>query len=321
MGTIYQLTFFLALGLLAIVITIFVFAVSLLGRAIEAAARSEKDKLAERKASNVEEMAAIRQEIQEAETSGQIPKGLRRKLDKLEKKDKKFEKELGKIRKAPEPLTVRGGVFYPCASLIAALVLNGGALFLSNIQNIHWAIPLSVWILGLATIGYSIYRMCKSLKVIQSVATPSEEVAFKRETEAFKSALKELEEERRPELMLEFRDTKPPFHIGKDEEFILRYRLSLMKGDIGRKPRVYFCAPSGFSFLDVPTGAPPLDERYTTYTSACWVESDEDIIRGTFRNQSVKFKTPSQSQSYPLIYRLFCESFASDYEEFEVIVE
>ena len=57
MSAIYQLTFFLALGLLAIVVTIFVFAISLLGRAMETAARSEKDKVAERKANNVEEMA------------------------------------------------------------------------------------------------------------------------------------------------------------------------------------------------------------------------------------------------------------------------
>ena len=38
-GVVYQLTFFLALGLLAIVITIFVFAVSQVGRATESASR------------------------------------------------------------------------------------------------------------------------------------------------------------------------------------------------------------------------------------------------------------------------------------------
>jgi uncharacterized membrane protein YhiD involved in acid resistance len=60
MGVIYQFTFFLALGLLAIVITVFVFAVSLLGRAMEAAVRSENEKLAERKKNNAKEMASIK---------------------------------------------------------------------------------------------------------------------------------------------------------------------------------------------------------------------------------------------------------------------
>jgi len=42
MGVIYQLTFFLALGLLAILITIFVFAISSLGRAIEVATKEQE---------------------------------------------------------------------------------------------------------------------------------------------------------------------------------------------------------------------------------------------------------------------------------------
>ena len=67
MGVIYQLTFFLALGLLAIVVTIFVFAVSLLGRAMESARESEKEKTKERRTNNAKEMAAIKKEIEEAE--------------------------------------------------------------------------------------------------------------------------------------------------------------------------------------------------------------------------------------------------------------
>lgn len=160
--------------MLAIVITIFVFAVSLLGRAMEAAATSERGKLTERKENNTKEMAAIRKEIEEAEASGQIPKGLTRKLEKLEKRDREFDKELSIIRKAPELLTVKGGVVPSASWLLGALILSAGAWYLSTIQIFVW-IPVLIWVLGLAAIAYSVIRIYRCLKVIESVAVTSEE--------------------------------------------------------------------------------------------------------------------------------------------------
>lgn len=49
-------------------------------------------------------MAAIKKEIEEAEAKGEIPKGLTRKLKTLEKRDKEFEKNLARIRKAAKNL-------------------------------------------------------------------------------------------------------------------------------------------------------------------------------------------------------------------------
>lgn len=108
MDIIYEASFFLALGLLAIEITIFVFAVSLLGRAMEAAVAREKDKLSDNQRSNTEELTTIRKEIEEGEVSGHIPSGLTRKLRRLEKRERNFRKELQQIRLAPTLLTGHG---------------------------------------------------------------------------------------------------------------------------------------------------------------------------------------------------------------------
>ncbi|GAI31373.1 unnamed protein product, partial [marine sediment metagenome] len=43
MGSVYQLTFFLALGLFAIIVPIFVFAASQVGRATELTSRQQQD--------------------------------------------------------------------------------------------------------------------------------------------------------------------------------------------------------------------------------------------------------------------------------------
>lgn len=322
MGTIYQLTFFFALGLLAVIITIFVFAVSLLGRAMEAAARSERDKVAERKANNVEEMAAIRKEIQEAEASGQIPKGLTRKLDKLEKRDKKFVKELSKIRKAPESLTARRGVFYPCAFLVAALVLNGAAWYLSSVENINWAIPVSIWIIALAAIGYSIYRICKSLSVIQAVAITSEEAWIKKTIEAFKIAEKELQEEKRPQISLQFKDIDFPLEIQSDSEITLRMEIKLEKGDYLQHGEIHLAFPVGFSF-------PNLEEKDTYTTSAdhpvpnyiCAIWEFEKVISGLLYYKNIIVKSPSTPGNFKMVCRISGIGLETQYIEEDVIVK
>lgn len=320
MGTIYQLTFFFALGLLAVIITIFVFAVSLLGRAMEAAARSERDKVAERKANNVEEMAAIRKEIQEAEASGQIPKGLTRKLDKLEKRDKKFVKELSKIRKAPESLTARRGVFYPCAFLVAALVLNGAAWYLSSVENINWAIPVSIWIIALAAIGYSIYRICKCLNVIQDVAITSEEAWIKKTVEAFKIAEKELDEERRPELTLIFREIKFPLHMKADSELRFELVLSVSKGAFAEDIIVFVGAPRGFDFPKQDTVVLGPHHDYPNYICRRW--DIVKLIAGIEENTHVTIKSPPTTGNFKMVYYRFCRGHA-EYSptELDIIVE
>ncbi len=319
MGSVYQLTFLLALGLLAIVITIFVFAVSLLGRAIEAAAISEKENLAQRKENNTKEMAAIRKKIEEAETSGQIPKGLTRELDKLEKKNKKFEKELGKIRKAPALLTARGGVFYPCASLIAALALNAGALYLSDIENIHWAKPLSIWILGLAAIGFSIYRICKSLNVIQNVAITSEEAWIKKTVDAFKIAQKELEEEKKLIVELVFPEEQPPFHMTANSTKIIVFALSLVRGVECTSPHVLFLAPPGFDFPGHTTFKQSNSSSNPNYIST-YIEVS-DIHRRIRSLSQITLKAPAESKTFTILYSITGTDYASDELEFQLIVD
>ena len=319
MGSIYQLTFFLALGLLAIVITIFVFAVSLLGRAMEAAATSEKQKLAERKKHNAEEMRAIKKEIEKAEASGQIPRGLRRKLDKLERRDSKFGKELSQIRKPPKLLTVRGGIV-PCGVLLlAALVLTGLAWYLSAVENLIWMIHVFIWIPGLEAIGYTVSRIYQCLRVIESVAVPSEEAALAKETEAVKTALREFEEEKRPELELSFKDAQPPFHVKAESEILIEFSIMLSRGDVGRKAEIYFAAPPGFEFPDSPKKLPPLGEEYANYV--CTGIECANITKGIYTLGEVKLKAPSQPKHYTLYYYLFCEGFSSEPKELDVVVE
>lgn len=322
MGTIYEWTFFLALGLLAIVVTIFVFAVSLLGRVMEAAAKSEQEKLAERKKNNAKEMAGIKKEIEEAEAKGEIPKGLTRQLQKLEKKDKKYEKELGGIRGAPKLLTVKGLVVPAGVSLLVAISLNGVAWYfwyLFTIGFFIWIDPVFIWIVGLAAILYGVFRIYQSLKFIESVTITSEEVALARETKALKVALTEFEEEKKPELQLKF-EKHPPLKLKVDSETKLQFLLWLRKGDIAENVMVLFHLPPGFSFPYQESVIQDADSPKIPNFVSARVDYNLPITWGASVPNDLVVKAPSKVGKFTGYYMLMCRGFCSE-EEFKIIVE
>lgn len=319
MDVIYQLTFFLALTLLAIVVTVFVFAPSLLGRALKVAASGERDKLTERRNNIAKEMQDLKIEIAKGEANGQIPTGLRRSLNKLEKIDKKFEKELSKIRKTPKSLTVKGGIVPSSALLLAALILSGVAWYLSNIQVFTWVVPILVWILAVLAIGSSIYRMYQSLRVIEGVALTSEETALVRDTEVFKRALEEVEEHKRPELQLAFPGNQPPFHMRANTEMSLALRLSLIKGDLAEHVSVHLLAPPGFGFPHSETYLLPPDHYYANYIGTQW--QIETAVRGPTHEKTLSIKAPSKVGSFRIVYYLCCKGYESGLTEVELEVD
>lgn len=85
MITVYQLLFFLALGLLAMAVTVFVLAVSLLGRAVKMASVAQEEANEKQRVANEEEMGKIRGELADAEKEGRRPdiKRLSKAIDSL----------------------------------------------------------------------------------------------------------------------------------------------------------------------------------------------------------------------------------------------
>ena len=245
---------------------------------------------------------------------------MRRKLEKLEERNKEFDNELSKIRKAPELLTVKGGVIYPCIFIILGLVLSGTASYLSTIKDISVVIPLFIWILGLSALGYSIYRLCKSLKVIENVAVTSEEAWITKTVEAFKIAKKELEEEKKPLLVLVFEDEQPPFHVKAGEKITIKFGLDFEHGELARKLETYFFAPAGFDFPNRSTwmqrGAVTKVGRHITTS---FEFGDRKI--GVTPGGRLTIKAPPNKDSFSIKYKITCEGFDSDIEEFDIIVE
>lgn len=317
MENVYQLTFFLALGILAVVVTIFVFAVSLLGRAMEDAAKREKAMKAEMKAKNAKEIAFIKKELEESQAKGKIPRGLTRKLNRLLKRDRKFEKELSKTRRAPELLTVKGGVVHPGAFLGTALILTGVASHLSSIEIP--TVPVIIWGLGLAAIVYSIRRIYLTLKVVEGTAITSEQETFAREKEVLIAALRKHETGRKPALKLIFQDEKPPLHIKANSTITIEFGLDLTRGIEMGNPRVIFYAPPGFNFPGHKTYKQGSTSGLPNYITTA-IKSD-CIYTGIVLVCSLNLRAPTEPKPYVLFYRMTGTSYSSKRLNFEVIVE
>lgn len=219
MISLYEVTILLNLALVTMTVTVFVFAVSLLGRAIEIAKQENEKARQEQSEKTKKEIDEIQNELEKARKTGELKETKR--LTKLQKDKRKFEKKLERIRKRYQLFRVKRGVLYPSSFFLGSLILAAVAKALGSIYS-----PF-LWIgaLGLLTLGG--YRLFLCLKVIEEVAIMSEEMARKKAIEISKSALAEYEETKRPKLRLYFKDKKPPFQFGKDSEVKIGFFVSL----------------------------------------------------------------------------------------------
>lgn len=310
----YEVTILLNLTLVAMTVTVFVFAVSLLGRAIEIAAEQNEKARQKQREKIKEEISKIQKELEKVRQTGEL--GETKRLIKLQKDKRKFEKKLERVRKRYQLFRVKSGVLYPSSFFLGSLFLATVAKALGSIYS-----PF-LWSGALVLLGLGGYRFFQCLKVIEEVAIMSEEMARKKAIEISKSALAEYEETKRPKLRLHFRDKEPPFHFGKDSEVkIIEFSVSLTQGDIAREAEAYFFAPEGFDFPNTtPWKQRKTQEKYPNYLT-CKLKWPEPLKKGINHPHSLSLKTPSEAGKFTLAYRLFCEGFESEYKEFEVIVE
>lgn len=315
MGGIYQLTFFIALALLAVVVTIFVYAVSQVGRATNLASKEQEVILWQQKEAKKRRIEKLQKRLEEAKETGHLDKF--RLIDEILKTEGEIASYNDKLKHLEERVTLltrRGAVIWPSGFFAATLALNIIASGIAASQN---PAAFTLWLASLGTLGYGIFRVFKTLGAIQEVTISSEE-ALEKLPEAVKKALKELEEEKKPILKLGFLEAQPPFHTEVESEMAIKFTTSLERGDIASKVAVVFFAPPGFEFLGSPKGPLP-SKKYVSYVST---EFDlKEIIRPIDKVRWVKLKAPSQPNRYTLVYRVYCEGFDSGSKEFELIVE
>lgn len=319
MVAVYQLIFFLALGLLAISITVFVLAVSLLGRAISLAIGAQDKVNKENRKADAEKIEEIQGELEKAKTENRLLdiKRLGKDINSLKWKRWIKNWKIKWIQAKPELLGSVWGAFIPGAFFLASIIFSIFAIF--NGSGTPEISPY-MWI-AIATTGIGICFVCLSLKVIGEVARTSEEVAFKRDVDMFETSLKQFEEEKRPQLDFQFRDELPPLSVKADSEITIKYGVALNKGEYADDVRVAFFLPKGFGFPDAKTTIQPLDHNITPGYITAHNEHGDPILAGIRQVTSLRIKVTSKAGKYKAYYRVFCKGAVGEYEGFEIVVE
>jgi hypothetical protein len=319
MNTIFETLFFLAVGLIAITITVFVLAVSLLGRAIKISLEEQEKAENERKESNNKEKEKIEitLNIAKKENSQVDRERLEQIIRNFSKKDKKHDRTLKWIKWKPNLLKANWGVFIPSLFFIVAIGISAFARFQLNQLNTDFQ-----WLyfgLSLLALAFGTVFICLTLNVIESVAITSEETALIRQKDMYKAAIKEIEEEKKPELELSYGDEKPPFHFDIGQVKTVCVGIELKHGEAARNPKIGLIAPKSFSFPNMDT---TIQSKYTDHPDhiATFVYCNNCII-GFVEQHNFVIKAPDIKGTYKLYWNIYCENIPEKELEFEIIVE
>lgn len=314
---VYQVTVILAIALLAVVVTIFVFASSLLGLAVESASKEEEDKRAQQDSRIGKQVEQARTELDQAAAGTGEFEQAEKTLKALIDQKKEFEKETERIRQGYEVFRPKGGVLYPSIPILISLVLSALAWGLG--MDTHQSLSLCLWGISVAALGFGFYRIYYGLKKIERVAVTSEQAALMRMTKALGVALEKHDEAVKPELELEFEERKPPFHVKKESTLSIPFELEVVKGSIVKKPEVWFFAPQDFSFPDQKTWSQDVD--FEIPSARTYKEQFPDVLPGATRVGRLKLKAPAQTGTFTLGYSMHYEGCKGELQNFEVVVK
>jgi len=165
MVTLYSLTIYIDLALLAIVIAIFVFASSIHGGASKISAEEEETHLARRRERIEEAKEELLGEQFKSVDSAHFVEELRAKIAKLENDLKNIDRSILEVRKKGKALTVRSMVTIPSLFLVISVITSGIAIITSGI------LPTILWALSLILAAISLYFIYRNLVIVESFSS------------------------------------------------------------------------------------------------------------------------------------------------------
>jgi len=316
MATVYEMTMFLCIGLLAVVVAVFVLAASLLGRAIDEA-RKEQSRIAEAEQEDVDEaIAKIRTQIGQTTASKEDLDRLRAGLSEYVKRSEKLRREAKRAASRYGLLTAKGSVLLPAMTFLFALVLAGAARWWVGLSYAPWGGQL-LWATSLLLLCWGCVRVYRSLQVIEKLAISTDEAQDKRMGDALEAALRRREEAERPKLVLKFEGKQPPFKFTHDTEETIACGIFLGQGDVANGAEFWFAAPRAFAFPGMETF--PADRWVPGAHSVC-LRCSVPLKRGLTWVAELRIKAPTSVGKFEAHYRAFCEGFEGGIEKTEIEV-
>lgn len=301
----YDATFLIALALFGVVIPIFTLSISLIGHAVE----RSRQKVAQRRAEAEKELLSEKESLEikliESKNKSIIEevKKIELELDKLKKSRRKFEKDSFAIIKRYDRIKFRESVLIPGFLFLCTMVYS----LYAKICNLP-GIALLSWIFSLIFVSVGIFKICKSLNVIQEIGLSSDEYQQEKMYEAIYRAFKTHEEDESTIVQIEFEKITKPFKFPKSSEIEIKFNLDLMQGKIAKDTKVLFILSKEFDF-------PKSQQKWnqdTNFTIPNGISTQHaigNVRRGVKALDSIIIKTPSQEGKYKMEYDITSEEF------------
>jgi hypothetical protein len=318
MDTVFEALFFLAVGLIAITVTVFVLAVSLLGRAIKLSMQ-EQAEFAEKGKIEIEvRIKEINRILTKAKQLSHTKiEELHSSLSDLEKQQQKHKRNLNWIKNKPALLRVGGGVLIPGSFFLISTVISIIARYIMSLNQEANMIGYLIFSIGFIIFG--LFVVIQSLKVIGGVAITSEETALIREAEAIKNAMLEIEESKKPIIQLDFLDTRFPLHLKMNSVNNLIFRVNLVKGDYADDVKIMLALSPGCTFISKDIKVFPESHIYSKYE--LYIKSYDKLLEGPSYDHSIDIQTSNITGEFKLLYWIYCRGFRNDATELKIFVE
>lgn len=335
MGIVYQMTFFTGLGIIGIIIAVFVVTVAQIGKATESATKQQEELLIQQKEAKQNQIDRFREQLEEAKKVGELDSpGLVKDINRTEGELENYKRKMERVRESVLLIRRRGAVVFPGVASCVAIVLTSISSGLAESQNLP-SVALWLWIVSIGVLVYAIYRIFKTLGAIEQVTITSaefedklpaevkyakEELEGQKYSQAMAQALREMEDEKRPELELEFYQEKPPIKIKANTEKEIHVKIKLIKGNVARNMKLYYFAPPGFEF---PYGDTWVQSKGVSKISGymSYRMDINNLQKGMDAPVSSTIKAPDKLGTYIMYYSVTSDVTNIERTEFKVIVE
>jgi ABC-type multidrug transport system fused ATPase/permease subunit len=307
----------IALTLLGVTIPFFIFAITLLGNAIERAKQEEKETKEQQQKDFELKINDLENKIKALKESGDSTQ-LEKQLKEFKATQKKYSSNIKGIKRKYEKLSFRNSILIPSSLFIISIIFSD----ISKFSIISPNLAIIFWFLALISLGLGIYSICMSLLLVQEISASSDELQQRKMSEAFKAALIAFEKEKELTLSFEFIDISFPLKCKKSTDITIKFRMSLLKGEIARKAETWFYIPDGFILIHPDESKAWRQGSDFDVPNIRTVKCEHgDIRRGIYSGRWIKFRTPDIPGEYYIMYFATAEGCILSREKILLVVE
>ena len=304
MITLYGYTILVDLALLAIMIAIFLFVVTIYKGASELCIKEAQNASNRRKELIEGRKTELTQKIPTI-NGNSFSNEVRAEIDKLDNEILNIDKSVLNITNKAKLLTAKNLIFIPSSLLIVSIIASGIAIVISgNLQPI-------IWILSLLLLAASLYFICRCICAMEYFSSSIDlstlmEQALDRHTDKLK-----------PVVDMEIWDFQLEIAHGESEQ--IEYCVFLKKGPIGRNTTVRFLATDELDFPAEKTEI--LDVAKNNMNNPKWfTHKIGDINPNVNKVNEFKVKAPDAPGEYIMSYWLMCDEYTGEETTFKIKV-